>query len=254
MIIAGLAAVASGGGLVIKGLYRDSAPIKIAWLGNDLVTFFVVVPLLLASLFYAQRGSERAQLVWMGLLGYMVYNYAFYLFGASFNLFFLLYVALFSLSICALVQGLASLNARRISKEFTRQTPVRGISVFLLFISIPLGIVEISQCLQFVLHGEVPEVPPLIFALDLSVVVPGTALAAVLLWRRRPWGYVLAAIMLVKAFTYGLVLSVATALVAGFRLGGAWDPLMPFYVFVASGGLMGILLLLRNLKPLPNYS
>ncbi len=186
VIVAFLATVAAAGGLVSEGLYRDSDFIKIGWRGNDMVTLVVAVPLLAVALAYAKRGSKRAQLVWMGLLGYMVYNYPFYLFGASFNRFFLLYVALFSLSICALVLKLSAVNVRRIGQEFSLRTPVRGISIFLLFISLPLGIIEISQCIQFILSGEVPEVPALIFALDLSVVVPATALAGALLWKHRP--------------------------------------------------------------------
>jgi hypothetical protein len=80
-------------------------------------------------------------------------------------------------------------------------------------------------------------------------VVPNTALAAILLWRHNAWGYILGAMMLVKAFTYGVVLCISTALIAGFSLTGNWDPLMPFYVFVALGGLIGSLVLLGNLKP-----
>lgn len=243
-----LAAIASFGGLFWKNLYHDTAIIKMAWFGNDLVTFFLVVPLLILAIRWVQNGSSRACLGCLGLLAYVFYNYAFYLFGAAYNKFFLLYVALFSLSLFALVIGFIKINAGTIQKHFHPLIPVKWISLFLIFISLPLGVVEAGQCLQYIISDKAPEVPPLIFALDLSIVVPNTALAAVLLWRRHPWGYVLAVIMLIKAFTYGLVLSLSTTLIAGISKLGPWDPFLPFYLFVAAGGFLGSLVLLGSIK------
>lgn len=249
IFIAGIATVACAGGIFSKDLYQDSEFIKTAWFGNDIITLSIAIPLLLVALAFARKGSQRAQLVWMGLLGYMVYNYAFYLFGAVFNAFFLLYILLFSMSVYALAIGLFNLDVAGISQRFSSKTPVKALGIYLLLVSLPLGIFELSQCMRSIISGETPQIPSLIFALDLSVVVPTTALAAILLWRHQAWGYILGAMMLIKAFTYGMVLSFSTALLAGFRLSGTWDPLMPFYVFVALGGLAGSYVLLSHLKP-----
>jgi hypothetical protein len=246
-----LATIAAAGGLFLKGLYRDKELIKSAWLGNDLVTLLLAVPLLTAALVLAKKGSLRARLVWMGMLGYLFYNYAFYLFGAAFNWFFLLYVALFSLSAYGLMLGLSALDVRGMSNYFRPGTPRKWLSLFLLLISLPLAVFEGGQCLKFIITGELPQAPTLIFALDLAIVVPNTALAAFLLWRGHPWGYVLGAMMLLKAFTYGLVLVLATTLVVGASLTSNRDPLMPFYVFVTAGGLMGSLVLLKNVQAGP---
>lgn len=245
--VAILAAVAAAGGLLLPGLYRDNDFIKSAWFGNDLVTLLVAVPLLGAALYFSQKGSLRAQLVWMGALAYMIYNYAFYLFGAAFNKFFLVYVALFALSFYALVLGLSNLDIEGIKKRFDAKLRVQWISVYLFLISIPLIIVEGGQCLNFILTDKLPEVPALIFALDLAVVVPNTALAGVLLWQRRAWGYVLGAMMLVKGLTYGLVLMTGTSLIA-LTGAGAWDPLMPFYTFVTVGAFTCLFIFLKNMN------
>lgn len=50
-----------------------------------MTTLMVAVPLLVASLLLAKRGSRVAQAVWLGALAYSLYNYAYYVFGASFN-------------------------------------------------------------------------------------------------------------------------------------------------------------------------
>jgi len=246
-LISILAAIASIGGLALPGLYRDSDFIKNAWLANDWVTLAVATPALIVAMRLALRNSWRAQLVWMGLLLYMLYNFAFYLFGAAFNEFFLLYVALFTSSMYALIFGLSRLDVLAIGSSFSGKTPVRWIGVFLFFLAIPLLLVEGGMCVHFIRTGEVPPTPSLIFALDMVFVIPGTILAAILLWQRRPWGYVLAAMMLVKGGTYGLVLSTA-ALLLVLKNAPEQDVFLPFYLFVFVGSATACTVLLRHLN------
>lgn len=82
-------------------------------------------------------------------------------------------------------------------------------------------------------------------ALDLTLVIPNTIVAAVLLARQRPWGLILTAMMLVKSFTYGLVLVTGTTFI-GLSGVGPWDPLLLFYVFVSAGGFVFLWVLLRG--------
>ena len=241
-----LAFLTSAGGLVIHDLYRDSHAIQLTWICNDAVTMFVALPLLAFSLWQTRKGSLRAKLMWMGLMAYMVYNYAFYLFGAAFNPFFLLYTALFSLSVFALITGLPGHSLSEVKEKFSGSTPVRPISIFLAAISIPLAIVEVSQIMGSLLSGRPPAAPSLIYALDLSMVVPLSALAAILLWKRTSWGYILAMIMMVKAFLYGLVLVTATLVVSGKSENIPMDPLLPFYLFLVLGGMAGGVVLLTH--------
>lgn len=245
--VAVLAATASAGGLLIDGLYRDSDFYKTAWLGNDIITLAVAVPMLIAATYHTNRRSQRAQLVWVGSLAFMIYNFAFYLFGAAFNKFFLLYAALFAATFYSLVLGFSGLNIKEISKKFHEKTPVRPIAVYLILISVPLAVIEGGQCVGFIFTDNLPQIPSLILALDLAVIVPNSALAAILLWQRKPWGFVLGAVMLVKGLTYGLVLMSGTSLIAVRGL-GPWDPLMPFYTFVALGGLTSLIVLLKNMN------
>ncbi|MBX2892724.1 MAG: hypothetical protein KF734_17480 [Saprospiraceae bacterium] len=247
-LIVVLAVVASLGGLFIDSLYRDSDFIKNAWFTNDWVTLVVASPALLVAMQWARRGAQRAQLIWMGLLLYMLYNYAFYLFGAAFNAFFLLYVALFTLSAYALIFGLSRLDADAIASNFSEKKTLPWIVVFLIFLAAPLLLIEGGQSIRFVFTGIVPEAPSLIFALDLSFVVPATILAAVWLWQRKAWGFVLGAMMLVKGTTYGLVLSTA-ALRLVLTDAPQKDEFLPFYLFVAIGSAVSLTVLLRHLNP-----
>ena len=117
----------------------------------------------------------------------------------------------------------------------------------MLVIVLFLGVFEIGQALRFVFTGRLPQAPPLIFALDLVFIIPNMLLAAIWLWERFNWGYILTIIMLVKGISYGIVLITASAFVANFRIRGNWDPLLPFYIFVAAGSLLFLTILLRNM-------
>lgn len=92
MIIGFLIAAASIGGLFRDGLYRNNLWATSQFQGSDLVRLVVVVPLFFLTLHYTRRGSIRALLIWIGIIWLTLYDYAFYLFGAAFNEFFLIYV------------------------------------------------------------------------------------------------------------------------------------------------------------------
>jgi hypothetical protein len=79
-------------GLLFQKQYRDVEWIKATWFGNDWVTLLFAAPLLVVALLMARGGSAPGLLLWVGLIGYGVYNYAYCLFGAALNAFFLLYV------------------------------------------------------------------------------------------------------------------------------------------------------------------
>ena len=240
--------VVSAGGTFFPSLYRDSANIKAAWFGNDIVTLFVVCPALAFALYHAKKGSIKAQLFWMGILSYTLYNFAFYLFGAVFNALFLLYVALFTASIYALIFGLFNLDKGSIRNTVNHKLHLKAVSVLLLLIALPLAVFELSQCVVAMMQGKAPAVPPLIFALDLSFVITTIFLSLVLLWKKNVWGFVLAVMMLVKGILYGLVLVAGTASVAKFSFAGKWDPLLPYYVFVILASKTGCYLMLKNLQ------
>lgn len=258
-----LAAIASGIGLFNAEIYNDNAFVKSAWYANDWVTLVVVVPALIIALVLSKNGDFKPKLVWLGLMGYLFYNYAFYLFGAAFNKIFLLYVAIYTLSFFALIMGLAALPVQNIictSKILRNEIPIllgqRVVSFFLILISIMLCLVEIPPCFTFITKGVIPEIvvktqihTSVVYALDLSFVVPAMVLGAILLWQNKGWGIILSAMMLVKCFTYGLVLTFGTFLI--MKKGLSNDLLLPVWIFITVGGLVGVFILLKNIKGTP---
>jgi hypothetical protein len=252
-MIAVLATIASAGGLFVDGLYRDNAFVTSTWLGTDLVTLVVAIPLLIVAMFLASRGSARAYLVWLGVLDSMLYNFGFYLFGASFNQFFMIYAALVAFSSWALFLGLVDLDVEKLSNQFSPRVPVRSISIYMLFVGLGLTSVYVAQWLDFIMSGQVPAIvmksdhpTNVVFALDLTLVIPLLIVGALWLWRRSPWGYVVAAIVNVKGAIY--MLGLCTATLAAYQAGTVQSPSeITLWGSIGVGCLIASVILLRNL-------
>jgi hypothetical protein len=220
----------------------------------DLVTLVIAVPALAIALLPSLRGSPRVQLVWLSTLAYSVYNYAIYVFGSAFNDLFLVHVALFSLSVFALALALANLDVAAMARAFRTRTPVRVVSGLLLLLAVGLGAMWVFYALRFAFTGAFPEESLLVlpaasvhlgYVLDLALLVPGYALAAVLLWRRAAWGYVLATVMLVFGTVYQLSYMTALVFQANAKVPGAtsFDPAEPF---IAGAFAVGAVLMLTG--------
>jgi hypothetical protein len=216
MVLATLMAAQAGLGLLFQNGYRDVAWIRATWFGNDWVTLVVAVPALLLGVSLARRGSVRGTLLWLGMLGYAAYNYAFYLFGAAMNAFFPLYVAPLLLAAITLVVMLSHLDVAAVAAAFRPNTPVRTVGGYLVFVATGLGIVWLLQWALYVFAGRATPVEPeafkLVMSLDMSIMVPALAIGGILLWRRSAWGFVGAAIAGLQATFYLLVLTVNSAI------------------------------------------
>ena len=255
VVIAILMVLTSSAGLLFHDLYQDNALVASSWYGNDLVTLIVAAPLLVGALIGARQGSRKAFLVWMGMLAYTFYNYAFYLFGAAFNSLFLVYALLYTLSGFALVFGLASLEEEALYQRVQQCFPARWIAGFMVFVAVALGGFYVALSLQYIATGEAPAMidavglhTNLIAALDLSMVVSVALLGGVWLWRRRPWGFVLAVLWNVKGAVYMLALSAATVATVAIGPSDDWVQLT-LWAPIGLGCLICSVLLLASVKP-----
>ena len=220
-------------GLAFPGAYRDLEWIRATWSGNDRVSLLVAVPMLVVALAAARRRSARGTLLWLGLLGYAGYNYAFYLFGAALNAFFPIYVALVVLSVAALVLALARLDVDQLSPVPVGR--VRAVAGYLAVVGVGLAGVWLIAWAGYAFAGRPTPVEPEAFkvvaALDLTVMCPALVTGGVLLWRARPWGVVVAVLACVQGALYLLVLSVNAVVAVAHGIARApgelplWGPL-----------------------------
>ena len=250
-VLAGLMAAQSALGLAFPERYRDVEWIRTTWFGNDWVTLVVGVPLLVAALLLVRHGSMRGQLLWLGMLGYGVYNYAFYLFGAALNAFFPLYIAPLLLSALALILALWRLRIADVGARFHSRTPVRLIGGYLTFVAFSLSVVWIVVWAAYAFGGRPTPVEPeafkLVAALDITLMVPALSCGGILLWRRHPWGYVIASVAGIQGALYLLVLAVnsVVAIVGGLAEAPGEIPL---WGTLAVATALATVLLLANVR------
>jgi hypothetical protein len=220
-----LMAVTSLMGLFIDDLYRDGAWAREALRGGDLTTLGIVAPLLAGSVVLVRRGSRRAVAVWIGALAYGVYNYAYYAFGAAFNDIFVLHIALLALSIWATVLAAASVDVGAVAGSFVVGRGGRWIGAFLTLVGTILGGLWITLAVRYAFTGELmADIPErgihLVFAIDLSLLVPALVVAGILLWRRTAIGVVFGSVMTVMGALYQVNLLVSGVLQAKADVAG----------------------------------
>jgi hypothetical protein len=227
--------LAAAVGLASPDVYHDNPMVTAGWFGTDLVTLLVAVPVTAFALRADTHGSARGRMVLLGMLLYAFYNYAFYLFGAAFNAFFLVYVAVVTTSGIGLLLGFLSLDVDKLASGFAARAPARSVALFHLAVGLLLGGFWTAVSLAYLLSGDPPAMVSatghptnVTGALDLSIVVTLALVSGHLLWRRRSWGYPLAVMWNVKGAVYMLALASATltaysrGVSDGVALAGVW--------------------------------
>lgn len=253
-ILAGLAALASAVGVFYPNVFRDPAMTAGNARGTDLVILVVAIPAMVISMALVARGSLRARIIWLGALSYILYNAVFFAFDVVFNPLFLVYVAVLSLALWSLVTLLMAMDARRLRAHFTGDLPIRTIALYLIISTALFALTWLrdivpallSNALPTSLQGTVMPTNP-IHVVDLSTGFPLTILAAIWLWQRRPWGYVLSGLFLV----YGVIeaVSIATDQLFGHLSDPAQSAAMaPVFAVVAVIALIPTVLYFRSLR------
>jgi hypothetical protein len=178
---------------------------------QDAVTLFIGVPVLVIALLAANRGSLRGRLLQTGVLGYFLYTYAAGAFGIWFNPLFLVYVALFGLSIFAVALAAAQIDLPALPAHCAEGFPRRGIIALCFGTAAFLFIAWSGRIVPELFSGKPPYgllsyTTLFIQVLDLGVVAPLAVVGGILLWKRTPLGYLLSTALLIKGASLGLAL------------------------------------------------
>lgn len=214
-----LAAVSSVLGLVRAGQYRAAPALVESYRVQDLTVLAVALPVLAVGLRSAMRGSTRGRVVWLGGLASMTYIWLTVAVQVPFNDLFLVYVALFGLSLFTLVGGLVTTDADAVRRALDGRIHTAWYAGALAVVGAGLAALWLSDVVPPLLTGTTPtlvaEAGPQAMAthvVDLGVVVPAIFLAAAWLARRRAWGYVLAGVVLVLGATLAAPVGLMTLL------------------------------------------
>ncbi len=237
------------------GLYfYDTVSTAAQMQANDLITLLVGLPLLAVSAWRAFAGSLRGRLLLAGTLGFFLYTYMSMSMLTAYNQLFLVYVALFALSLYAFILAMLSFDLADLPRHFSPRLPRGWIAGALFAAGGFLLLAWLGRIGAPLMSGQTPALENtttlVIQAMDLTLIAPLTILAGVLLLRRSAWGYLLASVAVLKSLTMALAVS---TMGINMMLAGVPDSpaiVVPFVVLTLLNLLMAVLLL-RNIDTGP---
>ena len=172
----------------------------------------------------------------------------------AYNSFFLLYVALFTMSLYAFILSLMAIDVQSLPEHFSPRLPRGWIAGVLFAVGGFLTLAWLGRIGSPLMQGVDPALENtttlVIQAMDLALIAPLAILAGILLLRRNAWGYLLASVAILKGLTMALAVS---AMGINMALQGVPDSLgilIPFLVLTALNFVMAVLLL-KNIHEAP---
>jgi len=242
--IAFLALIAASAG-IFGSIYLEDDWFVSQMIGQDVLTLVVAMGLLVLP--FIQNKKIK---VWQGgFFAYMVYTYVFYAFSVRFNILFLVYVALSSLSALGLFQIFRQLAGCDL--EGPKGWAIKGGSAYLIVVCLVLSLLWLGDIFSRFMGKPLLDTPtgePLtpVYVLDLGFVIPAGLYGAVQALRKRYWGYIITAVMLVMMATMGLALMAMT--LGQYAYGFGFQGFLAVFWFVL--GTCGLFLAVLYLKSL----
>jgi hypothetical protein len=234
IVVAVLMTVASVAGLVDSDRTYPGVDVALLplFVGQDALNLLVGLPILFGSMWLARRGALIGLLLWPGALFYVLYDYGYYALGAPFNAFFLIYIALMTLSAYVMIGIVVSIHGAVVHARLAAAVPARLVGGFIAGLAVLFtALWSAISVSTFASGAQLDLVPRVVTIMDLTIQLPALFIGGVLLMRRHALGYVVAAGLLLQAAAYLIGLSVITVLtevVTG----------MPFDVVAVAPGLV----------------
>jgi len=248
-----LTIVSIAGGFV-PGTYEREVPSMAAQgAGQDLVDLFLVVPLLLISLYYTNKKSKLAAFLLGGTLAYIMYSFVIYSMGIHFNQLFLLYIATFGLSLFAFILYMNDMFKQDIASWF-KNPPRKAIGIYLIFVAVVFYALWLKSVIPALINNTIPEdvsnydllVNP-VHVLDMAFALPSLITGGILIMKGKDKGYLIAGLSLV----FMIILTIALAgMVIMLVIRGISEDYTIATVFgiLTITSLVFTILLLKNLK------
>jgi hypothetical protein len=240
-----LAAVAAAAGLLVSGLYRDTAEGVRQARAADLVTLLVAVPALALGLWRARQGSAGGRLVAIAALGYLAYSYAIFAFSVVINPLTPVHIAILGSATWSLVLAVCRLDDATVDRASMFRLPRRTTGGFLILVAVLFALLWLSQIAGAITSGQLPtSVSDLnlptsaVYVLDLAFALPLIALAAGWLIRRDRRGPASAVASLGFLIILGLSVLAIFAVDAAAGITVEVPPIAIFGVVIVTAALL----------------
>ncbi|MCL4858311.1 MAG: hypothetical protein KJZ93_02845 [Caldilineaceae bacterium] len=242
-----------------QGLYRYDTAFKAPILrGTDGVTLLVGIPLLVWAIARYRRNSLRGGLLLTGVLSYFLYKSASLAFGVAYNDLILVYIVYFSASFFAFMLAFTSIDLADLAARMSPDLPhgwvaafmfLAGLSVFVWLIDIIGGLAQGGAPANLASYTT-----EITYPIDLGLIAPAAFLGGVLVLRRTPLGYLIAATLLTLNAMVGVMVvgqSIAQTL-AGITLSVVeWVAFVGTFVGMSGIAVWLLTILFRHLADSP---
>lgn len=212
-LIASLTLVSCLISIAHNDIYLDGEWANAQWLGQDIITLILALPLLLISTTKGiKNGNIRWEIINCGILLYYVYTYSFFMFAAELTPLYFFHFSIYGLSVI----GFVIYCIRIFNNDFQIRMNNRGlktiIMVYLVLIAVMISFLWFND---IVAHLNNPEhtsdtpdgkAPLIIYSLDLAIIIPLMIVSALSLHLQTKWGFVLSGIILTKTSMLGFAL------------------------------------------------
>lgn len=236
-----------------NSIYQDGEWAKAQWLGQDIVTITLALPLLLIAWIKGIKGgNSKWTLVYCGILLFFTYTYSFFMFAAKLTFLYLFHLPVFGLSMIGLVITCIALFNQNSEYSFEKRGLKAGIILYLLLISLMISFLWLNDIMAHLLKpdhlSDTPdgEAPLIIYSLDLALIIPLMIASAIAIKKKLRWGYILNGIILTKTSTLGFALMAMAVSMYSQKL----NPDIFLIVLWCIIGVIGTLLTIFYLKEL----
>ena len=167
-------------GILFQSAIYPSKELSVVFVPNDILNLVIGLPLILVSLFLTKRGKLIGLSCYPAALFYITYIYTGYLLGLPFNVLFIPYLILVTLSIYTLIGLVLNIDSEQVRKKLKGYVPIKTAGV----------IYQSYQIVNtFVKHLEVEQMMMAQWIDDLVIASPPLLLIGFYMIRGKALGY-----------------------------------------------------------------
>ncbi|MDP4236079.1 MAG: hypothetical protein Q8919_06500 [Bacteroidota bacterium] len=224
-LLSALVATCSLGGILIPEMYgRETGDWQAQGIAQDIFDLVFLVPALLISGRLYRKGSPVVFFILAGSLMFTIYTFIIYTLGVHFNRFFLIYCFALAVASYTLIYLLWDTGSRRVKAWFDTTFSATAPFIYLLVFAVLFSSLWLSEILPALAAGRIPLVLEQtglftnpVHVIDLSFLLPGFVIVAILLRKKHPLGFLFAPAIM--AFSVIMTLSISMLLIYEYAKG-----------------------------------
>jgi hypothetical protein len=202
IIPAVLTLIAALAGIMSPSIYDEWVAEQYIYgtIAQDVVAFILGIILLFISI-RMEKDDWKLQAVGLGILSFLFYAYGVYVIELIYNWFYFCYMAIFSTSFFGILYSLYRIDMDTISRVVVKPSIRKlsiGFTILIPAIFIPLWTIMQAGLIS---SGEKIENTYGIFIMDLCFIMPLFVGTAILCWKKKAFGLVMAPSLFVLGFT-----------------------------------------------------